>query len=244
MKYIPGLLLGLALAPFVGIACPLTDTIAPTGKKVAAIDFDATPRQLTVKYVDGSSERLSENEANERGLIHNAGYGNFAAVPVSKSSSNIRFNGDTVKPLIVLDGHEYKGELADIQPGEIQSINVLKGESATAKYGVKGRAGVVEIQSKPVVSSSPSAEKSDEWQGKKIYQLVGAQATDDILGFVISVEDADENIQTTEQRGNKLTDASRKVLAKARKGSLIIFEKIYVKRSGQTLNLPSAYYKP
>ena len=49
-------------------------------------------------------------------------------------------------PLIVVDGKiETAAKMDDFDPNNIQSINVLKGESATKKYGKKGEKGVVEI---------------------------------------------------------------------------------------------------
>ena len=36
-------------------------------------------------------------------------------------------------------------KLDDIDPNSIESISVLKGESATKKYGKKGKDGVIEI---------------------------------------------------------------------------------------------------
>ena len=48
-------------------------------------------------------------------------------------------------PLIIVNGKEYKGEMDDIDPNTIASVNVLKDESATALYGDKGKNGVVII---------------------------------------------------------------------------------------------------
>jgi N-acetylmuramoyl-L-alanine amidase len=56
-------------------------------------------------------------------------------------------------PLYIVDGKEIsKPEIANISPNNIQSINVLKGESAVKKYGEKGKNGVVEIITKPSIS--------------------------------------------------------------------------------------------
>jgi TonB-dependent SusC/RagA subfamily outer membrane receptor len=53
------------------------------------------------------------------------------------------------KPLIVIDGViTSEINLNDLNPTNIQSMNVLKGEKATAKYGEKGANGVVEITTK------------------------------------------------------------------------------------------------
>ncbi|WP_111706677.1 M56 family metallopeptidase [Lutibacter citreus] len=53
------------------------------------------------------------------------------------------------KPLFILDGKEItEEEQKNIKPDEIKRIDVLKGEAAIKKYGVKGENGVVEITSK------------------------------------------------------------------------------------------------
>ncbi len=50
-------------------------------------------------------------------------------------------------PLIVINGTiiDRKSEFAHIEPKQIKSINVLKGEAATLKYGEKAKKGVIEI---------------------------------------------------------------------------------------------------
>lgn len=51
-------------------------------------------------------------------------------------------------PLIVLDGIPYQGNITDINPDEIQSVEVLKDASATAIYGSRGANGVIIVTSK------------------------------------------------------------------------------------------------
>jgi TonB-linked SusC/RagA family outer membrane protein len=46
-------------------------------------------------------------------------------------------------PLIVLDGIPFSGSIADINPTDIKSIDVLKDASATAIYGSRGSNGVI-----------------------------------------------------------------------------------------------------
>ncbi len=48
-------------------------------------------------------------------------------------------------PLVVLDGIQFGGSLADINPGSIKSIDILKDASATAIYGSRGANGVILI---------------------------------------------------------------------------------------------------
>jgi TonB-linked SusC/RagA family outer membrane protein len=51
-------------------------------------------------------------------------------------------------PLIVLDGIPYNGSLSDINPSDIESIEVLKDASSTAVYGSRASNGVILIQTK------------------------------------------------------------------------------------------------
>ena len=51
-------------------------------------------------------------------------------------------------PLYVLDGIPMAGGIGDLNPGDIESIEVLKDASATAIYGSRGANGVVLISSK------------------------------------------------------------------------------------------------
>lgn len=69
----------------------------------------------------------------------------------------------TTSPLIILDGTIYRGSMVDINPNDIESIDVLKDASATAIYGSQAGNGVIIITSKkgldlgkPIVSYSGS----------------------------------------------------------------------------------------
>jgi len=53
------------------------------------------------------------------------------------------------KPLIIIDGIVSDNQkIEDIDPDSIESMNVLKGEKATEKYGDKAKDGVIEITTK------------------------------------------------------------------------------------------------
>ena len=66
----------------------------------------------------------------------------------------------STSPLIVLDGVVFYGKLEDINPNDIESMDVLKDASSTAIYGAKGSAGVIMIntkrgkEGKPVINVS------------------------------------------------------------------------------------------
>lgn len=76
-----------------------------------------------------------------------------AGAAPSNSASNILIRGRNSirannEPLIIVDGLPYSGELRDINPNDIQSIEVLKDASSAAIYGSRGSNGVILITSR------------------------------------------------------------------------------------------------
>ena len=68
-----------------------------------------------------------------------------------KKKRTVKIKGKTKNaPLYVLDGEimSKKRSINDIDPQDIESINVLKGDAATDKYGKKAKQGVIEITTK------------------------------------------------------------------------------------------------
>lgn len=59
-------------------------------------------------------------------------------------------------PLIVLDGVIYPGDLADINPNDIEQIDVLKDASSAAIYGARSASGVIIITTKMGKSEKPT----------------------------------------------------------------------------------------
>jgi len=87
-------------------------------------------RQAAIDY------ELAMNRPNENTTLK----GDIALKPSSGQKEN---------PLIVIDGVISSDiNLKDINPNNILSINVLKGEKATEKYAEKGANGVIEITTK------------------------------------------------------------------------------------------------
>jgi len=72
--------------------------------------------------------------------------------------STIEKKGSTDNPLFVVDGVvESPGVLNTLDPQSIQSINVLKGQSATALYSEKGKNGVIIITTKKAANVKTKA---------------------------------------------------------------------------------------
>ncbi len=59
-------------------------------------------------------------------------------------------------PLIVVDGIPYGGRLSDINPSDIESIEILKDASAAAIYGSRGSNGVILITTKQGMEGAPT----------------------------------------------------------------------------------------
>lgn len=97
----------------------------------------------------------------------------------------------TTSPLIVLDGIIYRGNLSDINPSDIESIDVLKDASSAAIYGSQAANGVLLITSKNAqIKSKPII----EYSGTFAYQaLIKNLKPLDRDGFIQLVTDSHMN---------------------------------------------------
>jgi len=108
--------------------------------------------------VTGSVSSVSRREITEVGSynVNNILQGRVPGANISSSgfrpgeSSSIRIRGTrsltaSNAPLIVMDGIPIEGGLTDLNPSDVESIEVLKDASATAIYGSRGANGVILI---------------------------------------------------------------------------------------------------
>ena len=104
---------------------------------------------------DIKSMNVDTNKLEIRGTRN----GKDVTVTVDGPNENTTLKGNIIElkglygqknnPLIVIDGViTSEMNLKNMNPNNIQSINVLKGEKATAKYAEKGANGVIEITTK------------------------------------------------------------------------------------------------
>lgn len=104
----------------------------------------------------GSVSTVSSDEINSTSItsLESGMQGRSAGVYVSQggnkpgSGASIRIRGNrsvtaSNEPLFVVDGVPISGGIADINPRDIESIEVLKDASATAIYGARGSNGVI-----------------------------------------------------------------------------------------------------
>jgi len=81
--------------------------------------------------------------------------------PNAKGGGNLQVRGRSAitgatSPLIVVDGVIYPGDLSDINPNDISTVDVLKDASSAAVYGAKAASGVILVTTKKGTGSKPS----------------------------------------------------------------------------------------
>ncbi|WP_346237264.1 SusC/RagA family TonB-linked outer membrane protein [Niabella insulamsoli] len=91
--------------------------------------------------------------ANAAGLV--IGQGNSAKADASLLVRGVGTLKAGSSPLMVVDGVIFYGALSDINPNDVQSVDILKDASATAVYGAMAANGVVLITTKKGVTGKP-----------------------------------------------------------------------------------------
>jgi len=125
--------------------------------------------EVSVSRIDAASLGLKNNNSNIADLIGGKSPGVSVESSAGSVGSGIRFrirSGGGLKgdgqPAIYVDGTRIDqsevegtgaggqgfGALSDLNPSEIEDINILKGPAAAAMYGVEGSSGVVLITTK------------------------------------------------------------------------------------------------
>ena len=122
--------------------------------EVVVIGYGTQRREaVTGSVANIGGEKLNQIAASNAA---EALQGRVAGVLMTQTSSKpgaemqIRIRGQrslsaSNDPLIVLDGIPFMGQLSDINPADIKSLDILKDASATAIYGSRGANGVIII---------------------------------------------------------------------------------------------------
>lgn len=112
-------------------------------KILLAIERYAVNQQPIQKYTTDTVPKVQDKEVALKNSSSSKG--------AETKKSDIKTNWKDNPPLFIVDGEEMSKEDIDkIDPATIESIDVLKGISATQKYGEKGANGVVEITLKGI----------------------------------------------------------------------------------------------
>ncbi len=125
--------------------------------EVVVIGYGATKRSdLTGSVVSVKSEDLMETPTSN---VAQALAGRVAGVQVTQSEGepgaaiSIRVRGgisitQSNEPLYIIDGFPSEDGMSSLDPGEIETIDILKDASSTAIYGARGANGVIVITTK------------------------------------------------------------------------------------------------
>jgi len=92
-----------------------------------------------------------------------------------RGQNSLYTDGSHNSPLIILDGMQFAGELSEINPDDIEQIDVLKDASSAAIYGAKAASGVIIIttkkgkEGKPVINVSVNLAANTKAGYRKVF---------------------------------------------------------------------------
>jgi TonB-dependent SusC/RagA subfamily outer membrane receptor len=130
---------------------PASKDTLPHGIKSVDITEDGSVIAIDSK---GKAEKMTKQEAYNRNLIPLAKLETISTTNSVLVKGTVSLKDSKLEPLYVLDGvlisKEASKDALDllVKPDDIDKIDVLKGESAIALYGEKGKNGVISITTK------------------------------------------------------------------------------------------------
>ena len=144
----------------------------------------ATPRNQLAFTVDQVKidQSLAASSPNLGSMIQ----GRMAGAKIIQSSAqpgdapSIQLRGPksitgSQEPLVIVDGVISRGSISDIDPNDIESIEVVKGAAAASLYGSRAQAGVIEITTKRGASLSEGRTEfslRSTWQRNTIEHVI------------------------------------------------------------------------
>src|SRR5690554_170451 len=136
--------------------------------EIVVVGYGTMRKQdLTGSISQVNAEKLaSESTSNMMDMLRGSTPGlnvSFRGSPTGiRSASSLEVRGSTNvrgasanAPLVVLDGMIYSGDLADINPADISSFDILKDASSAAIYGSRASNGVILITTKRSKTGKP-----------------------------------------------------------------------------------------
>ncbi|WP_240186853.1 SusC/RagA family TonB-linked outer membrane protein [Pedobacter nanyangensis] len=154
----------IALEGKTNITVSLDEEDAKGLSEVVVIGYGTASRKDVTGAISSVSATRLENENPQS--VADILKGNVAGMSVglntsAKGGGALLVRGKSTltagnEPLIVLDGIIYFGQLSDINPNDIETVDVLKDASSLAVYGAKAATGVVAITTKKGTGSKPT----------------------------------------------------------------------------------------
>ena len=137
----------------------VTSYAAPVRKR----DMTSSVQSITSETISQNAdiaqrleEKVSGIAASSSGSIDKVIFDEKVSMPISK------------KPLIIVDGKPFEGELSDLDQDDIASVDVLKNTMVTALYGSRASNGVVNVVTKKGESNMINNEPKT-WNPDRLY---------------------------------------------------------------------------
>ncbi len=111
----------------------VTNSVARVSEKALTVGANSNPAQALAGAVSGVKVDVNS--------------GDPSATPTITVRGGTNWDGAASNPLIVVDG-QIRSSLADINPNDIENMDVLKDAGATALYGARAANGVILITTK------------------------------------------------------------------------------------------------
>lgn len=111
----------------------VTNSVAKVSEKTLTVGTNANPAQALAGAVSGVKVNVTS--------------GDPSATPSITVRGGTNWDGNNNNPLVVVDG-QIRGSLSDINPNDIESMEVLKDAGATALYGARAANGVILVTTK------------------------------------------------------------------------------------------------
>ena len=150
----------------------LTASSSQLMDEVVVVGYGSQKRtDVTGAIASVPKERLSKLPVNNvlqaiQGAVANVTVSQASSIPGDAPSTQIRGRNSinaSSEPYVVVDGiplSRTDGSINDINPNDIESVEILKDPSAVAIYGVNGSNGVILITTKRGVSGKPAIKYS------------------------------------------------------------------------------------
>lgn len=170
--------------------------------------------QQKSKSITSSIAKMKAEDLDQRplGRIDQAMAGKLAGVQIQELSGapgrpmGVKVRGtnsitSSSAPLYVIDGFPVSSGLDNINPGDIESIEVLKDAASAAIYGSRGSNGVVLVTTRSGKSGKPSVQLDSYYGIQDRFSKVDVLNRDEYIAFAI-----EERNNTWELQGGNASD--------------------------------------
>lgn len=176
-------LLSLDEVVVVGYGTQKKSDITGAVASVSKDRIDNSTATDAIQYLQGSVAGLNIT-ATEAGSNPESG-----AVMLIRGRNSISASND---PLIVLDGVSFYGSLSDINPKDIESIEVLKDASSSAIYGSRAANGVILIETRKGVKGKTTIKYDAFYSMQSVANFPHLMTGDEYVAYKAGADVADE----------------------------------------------------